>query len=57
MSGKTKLILVTVFFLVLLGTGLSWGRRGASPEAITAGCRPGPGGHAGQDRSRGQRQR
>ena len=38
MSGKTKLILVTVFFLVLLGTGLSWGPAGGagSTEVITA---------------------
>ena len=39
MSGKTKLILIMVFFLVLLGTGLSWGAEAggaAAPEAITA---------------------
>ena len=38
MSGKTKLILITVFFLVLLGTGRSWGAEAggaASPEVIT----------------------
>ena len=37
MSGKTKLILLVVFSLVLLGTGLSWGAEGggvASTEII-----------------------
>ena len=50
MSGKTKLILITVFFLVLLGTGLSWGAEAggaASPEVITAPQLPPDGDRAG----------